>query len=98
MTGSESMESSEGARYRGSGTNAAVLLSAPLLLGTPLAAAIPFTACTLVQQLGKRLGQAVCHRLRHDRVVVVVVALKTADQVVGPKTCRHGNGAKVVGH
>ena len=52
----------------------------------------------LVQTFRERLGQAVGQRLRHDRMVDVMVAFKACDQFVATKAGGHRKSAEVIRH
>src|SRR5438445_11171293 len=78
-------------------TNAAVALPDQILIAERLPLAVaPLLACLLVQQLGEGLRQPVSQRLCHDRVVVVVLLLKTRADRFNTNAARDRERAHVI--
>src|SRR5581483_10828060 len=77
--------------------DAAVFLGNQRLMAESLLLAIaPVAADTGVEQLRKRLGQAIGQGLGHDRLVVVVSGLETSGQLVSTKAGGEGEGAEII--
>src|SRR5205809_1076104 len=84
-------------RIAGGGADAAVLFADQILGGQLLQLAeAPFLARALVQVLGKGLRQAIRQSLGHNRVVIVVIALKLLAERLDAESRRHGKSADVI--
>src|SRR5439155_24664471 len=60
-----------------------------------LASESPRSPCLFVQILGKRFGESICQRLRHDGVVIVMLPLELFGEFVCTMN-RNSKSAKIV--
>ena len=78
------------------GADAAIFLRDQLIVRELFIRRVPGAAHIAMDFFCKRFGQTIGERFRHDRVVIVVIALEMRDELVDADACRHRERADVI--
>src|SRR6476661_4212508 len=84
-------------RISGRRPNPPILFSDQIFVSQLLQPAVsPLLPDSFVEVFGERLGQTVCQRLGHDRIVIVVILIEPTAKLVQSQPCRDGKSPDMV--